>query len=69
MWTLSLRCFLAIGLNEAPPDHSTISRTCRLIDLETHRQVFTWVLKVLAEAGLLKGKRPGENSPSIGLPR
>jgi transposase len=28
--SLSLRRFLAIGLNEAPPDHSTISRTRRL---------------------------------------
>src|SRR5205085_5515056 len=27
--SLSLRWFLAIGLNEAPPDHSTISRTRR----------------------------------------
>jgi transposase len=29
-------------LPEAPPDHSTISRTRRLIDLETHQAVFTW---------------------------
>ena len=27
----------------------------RLIDVETHRMVFGWVLKVLAEEGLLKG--------------
>src|SRR5450755_4246172 len=63
--SLSLRCFLAIGLNEATPDHSTISRTRRLIDLETHRQVFTWVLKVLAEAGLLKGKQIGIDGTSL----
>ena len=33
------RCatFSALDLPEAPPDHSTISRTRRLIDLETHR--------------------------------
>lgn len=31
-------------LPEAPPDHSTISRTRRLIDLETHQAVFTWML-------------------------
>jgi len=43
-------------LPEAPPDHSTISRTRRLIDLETHRAVFTWVQQRLVEAGLLKGK-------------
>src|SRR5450755_2432598 len=63
--SLSLRCFLAIGLNEATPDHSTISRTRRLIDLETHRLVFTWVLKVLAEAGLLKGKQIGIDGTSL----
>src|SRR6516225_1356366 len=63
--SLSLRSFLAIGLNAAPPDHSTISRTRRLIDLETHRQVFTWVLKLLAEAGLLKGKQVGIDATTL----
>jgi transposase len=45
--SLALRDFLGIGLDEPPPDHSTISRTRRLIDLETHRAVFTWVLQCL----------------------
>ena len=51
------RCdrFLGFELNQATPDHSTISRTRRLIDVETHRQVFVWVLSMLAEEGLLKG--------------
>src|SRR6266568_7125125 len=39
------------------PDHSTISRTRRLIDLDTHREVFRWVLGVLADRGLLQGQR------------
>jgi hypothetical protein len=30
--------------HQCTPDHSTISRTRRLIDLETHRKVFLWVL-------------------------
>jgi hypothetical protein len=38
------------------PEHSTISRTRRSIDLETHRAVFTWILQVLATADLVKGK-------------
>jgi transposase len=63
--SLSVRCFLAIGLNEAPPDHSTISRTRRLIDLETHQQVFAWVLKLLAEAGLLRGKQIGIDGTTL----
>ena len=53
--SISLRRFLAIELDESTPDHSTISRTRRLIDVETHREVFTWVLQLLAKQGLLKG--------------
>jgi transposase len=54
--SLTLRDFLGLTLPEVPPDHSTISRTRRLIDLETPRAVFTWVLERLGEAGLVKGK-------------
>src|SRR4029077_4773947 len=54
--SLALRDFLGIGLDQAPPDHSTISRTRRLITLETHRAVFTWILQCLSTAGLVKGK-------------
>jgi transposase len=54
--SLAVRSFLRLPLDEAPPDHSTISRTRRLIDLETHRAVFTWVQQRLVEAGLLHGK-------------
>ncbi len=54
--SLAIRQFLHLALDEAAPDHSTMSRTRRLIDLETHRAVFTWIQQRLAEAGLLKGK-------------
>ena len=54
--SLALRSFLRLALDEAAPDHSTISRTRRIIDLETHRAVFTWVQIRLVEAGLLRGK-------------
>ena len=63
--SLALRRFLRVGLDEAPPDHSTISRTRRLIDLETHREVFTWVLGVLAERGLLKGQTLGVDATTL----
>ena len=46
-------------MTEATPNHSTLSRTRRLIDVETHVAVFTWVLERLAEAGLVKGKTVG----------
>src|SRR6202040_1258035 len=55
--SLGLRQFLGIGLEEYTPDHSTISRTRRLIDLDRHREVFGWVLRMLADHGLVKGKR------------
>jgi transposase len=55
--SLALRRFVGIGLDEYTPDHSTISRTRRLIDLDTHREVFGWVLGVLGDRGLLKGQR------------
>ena len=57
--SLALRGFLGLGLDEATPEHSTISRARRLIDLETHRAVFTWILQVLATADLVKGKTIG----------
>ena len=53
--SLALRMFLGYGLDEMPPDHSTLSRTRRLLDLETHREVFTHVLGLLAQHGLVKG--------------
>jgi transposase len=54
--SLGVRAFLGLALTEAAPDHSTISRTRRLIDLDTHRAVFTWVAQCLGIAGLVKGK-------------
>src|SRR5438309_1681712 len=54
--SLAVRNFVGLGLDTVAPDHSTISRTRRLIALETHRAVFTWVQDQLAAAGLLKGR-------------
>src|SRR2546429_1047419 len=52
-------------LVEMAPDRSTISRTRRLIDLDTHREVFTWILKQLAEAGLVNGKTIGIDATTL----
>src|SRR5437667_8317107 len=54
--SLAVRRFVGLGLDAAAPDHSTISRTRRLIAVETHRAVFTWVQERLVAAGLLKGQ-------------
>ena len=53
---MGLRKFLGVRLDEQTPDHSTISRTRRLIDVETHRKVFFWILERLRDQGLVKGK-------------
>src|SRR5713101_6480661 len=63
--SLALRRFLGIGLEEPTPDHSTISRTRRLIDIDRHREVFAWVLGLLAERGLLKGQRMGIDATTL----
>lgn len=61
----AVREFLRLGLEGASPDHSTISRTRRLMDVETHRAVFTWVQPRLVEAGLLTGKTIGIDATTL----
>jgi len=63
--SLAIRRFLGLALEEAAPDHSTISRTRRLIDVETHRRVFTWVQERLAGKGLLIGKTVGIDATTL----
>jgi transposase len=63
--SLALRDFLGLALHEAPPDHSTISRTRRLIDLEAHQAVFVWVLECLAAAKLLNGTTLGLDGTTL----
>lgn len=54
-----------MALTEGTPDHSTISRNRRLIDIETHQQVFTWMLRVLAQHKLLDGKTIGVDGSTL----
>ena len=63
--SLSIRAFVGIALDESVPDHSTISRTRRLLDVETHQAVFQWVLEVLAEKKLLKGTTIGVDATTL----
>jgi len=63
--SLALRDVLGVELDEAPPDHSTISRTRRLIALETHRAVFTWILQCLSTTGLVKGRTIGVDATTL----
>jgi transposase len=63
--SLGLREFLGFDLNEKTPDHSSLSNIRRRIDLETHQAVFAWVLTVLADHGLLKGKTIGVDATTL----
>ena len=63
--SLSLRSFLDLELTEAAPDHSTLSRTRRWIDVETHEAVFTWILERLSAAGLVRGKTVGIDATTL----
>jgi transposase len=63
--SLSLRRFLNYGLEEATPDHVTISRTRRLLDEATHQAVFRFVLTEVARRGLLKGKTIGIDATTL----
>ena len=62
---LGLREFLGLKVSESPSDHSTISRTRRLIDVATHEAVFDWVLKRIGASGLLRGKTIGIDATTL----
>lgn len=63
--SMALRQFLGYKLTDQTPDHSTISRNRRLMDLETHQEVFVWALGVLAKAKLLDGKTIGIDATTL----
>ena len=54
--SFSLREFVGFSLTEQTPDHSTISRTRRLLPVETHKAVFRWFIGVRGEEGLIEGQ-------------
>jgi transposase len=61
----TLRDFLGYEPKDTTPDHSSLSKIRQRIDVETHEEVFTWVLKRLAEKGLLKGKTLGIDATTL----
>ena len=63
--SLSLREFLGLSLEEQTPDHSTLSKTRRLMNLGTHKAVLRWVLKRVAGEGLLSGKNLGVDATTL----
>jgi len=63
--SLSLKEFLGYRLEEATPDHSSLSRIRTRLDLETHEAAFDLVLTIVAQKGLLKGKTLGVDSSTM----
>jgi transposase len=63
--SLALRRFLGYGLDESTPDHSSLSRTRYRLPYAVHEEVFNWVLRLLAKAGLVKGKTVGVDATTL----
>ena len=61
----SLRDFLRLSNVERVPDHSWLSRTRSRLPHEAHETVFGWVLKLVAERGLVKGERIGVDGSTM----
>jgi len=63
--SLSLRKVLKLGPGEAVPDHRPLSRTRARLPLEVHDAVFALVLGLLAERGLVEGRRLGVEASTM----
>ena len=61
----SLRDFLRLENREKVPDHSWLSKTRGRLPHEVHETVFGWVLKLVAEQGLVRGKRIGVDASTM----
>jgi transposase len=63
--SMSLRDFLRLENREKVPDHSWLSKTRGRLPHEVHERVFGWVLKLVAEKGLIRGKRIGVDASTM----
>jgi transposase len=63
--SMSLRDFLRLENREEVPDHSWLSKTRGRLPHEVHETVFGWVLQLVAEQGLVKGKRIGVDASTM----
>ena len=61
----SLRDFLRLENREKVPDHSWLSKTRGRLPYEVHETVFGWVLQLVAENGLIRGKRIGVDASTM----
>ena len=63
--SLSLRSFLGYAMSDKTPEHSSLSRIRQRLDVEVHQEVFGFVLKMLAEKGLLRGRAIGVDATTL----
>src|SRR3954470_20272768 len=63
--SMSLRDFLRLEHRGTGPHHSWVSKTRGRPPREIHETVFSWVLKLVAEQGLVKGKRIGIDASTM----
>ena len=63
--SFSLRKITRLSNREKVPDHSWLSRTRSRLPHEAHEQVFGWVLKLVAERGLVKGEQIGVDGSTM----
>jgi transposase len=63
--SLALRDFLRLESREKVPDHSWLSKTRGRLPHEVHERVFGWVLKLVAEHGLVRGQRIGIDASTM----
>ena len=61
----SLGDFLRLGKRDTVPDHSWLSKTRSRLPHEVHEKVFAFVLKLVAERGLVKGERIGVDGSTM----
>ena len=67
--SLSLRQFLGIPLDEATPDHSTLTNTRKRLPAEVFDEVFQFVLAIAAAKKLLVGQDGGRGQHDAGSER
>jgi len=63
--SLALRDFLGYTLDEATPNHSSLCRIRQRLDVEVHEAVFSLVLEILSDRGLLRGKTIGIDATTL----
>src|SRR3954452_3076025 len=63
--SFSLREFLRLEATDRVPDHSWLSKTRGRLSQEVHETVFSWVLALIAERGLVRGERIGVDASTM----